>query len=47
MYGIFSRYIASDGGIGAYPNFLQVNIGYSTRARQFSDLLTEGVARGQ
>ena len=23
------------------------NIGYSTRARQFSDLLTEGEARGQ
>ena len=24
-----------------------INIGYSTRARQFSDLLTEGEAQGQ
>ena len=29
MYGIFSRYIAGDGGIGAYPNFLQVIIFYT------------------
>ena len=28
-------------------NFVHLLIGYSTRARQFSDLLTEDEARGQ